>query len=83
MPVEKTENVQSMFITQGRYRYEILAAVTLIPGSDPVPHAGEWETIVTICRTSDNEPPRAQAFPNAPDMARRKMKQEARARSMA
>jgi hypothetical protein len=62
--VEKTEHCKSIFIDQGKNRYEIVAPATLIPRSGPEPHAGEWVARVTIYKTSNDEPSKAQSFHN-------------------
>ena len=66
--MEKTEDCESIFIDQGKYKYKILAATLLIPKNapKPEPHAGEWEAIVTIYRNSNDEPSKAQSFPDCP-----------------
>lgn len=64
--MEKTEDCKSIFIDQGKYTYEIVASAELIPRGEPEPHAGEWEARVTIYRTNNNEPSKAQSFHNVP-----------------
>lgn len=66
--VEKTGDCESIFIDQGEHKYKILAATLLIPNNapKPEPHAGEWEAIVTIYRDSNDEPSKAQSFPDVP-----------------
>ncbi len=57
-----------MIIDKGKYKYKIVAATLLIPSNQPKPepHDGEWEAIVTIYRTSNDEPAKAQSFPHDP-----------------
>jgi len=60
--LEKTEDCKSIFIDQGKYKYKIVAAPVLIPRNEPRLHAGNWEARVTIYRTSNDEPSKAQSF---------------------
>jgi hypothetical protein len=64
----KTDDRESIFICQGKYKYKILAATLLIRSNQPKPepHDGEWKAIVTIYRTSNDEPSKAQPFHNDP-----------------
>ena len=62
--MEKTEDCKSIFIDQGKYKYKIVAPTTLIPRRGPEPHAGEWMARVTIYKTSNDEPAKAQSFHN-------------------
>lgn len=64
--MENTNDRNSIVIDQDNYKYRIVAAAALIPRSRPGPHAGEWETIVTIYRTSNDERPQAQSFHDHP-----------------
>lgn len=66
--LEKIEDCDSIFICEGEYRYEILAATLLVRSNQPKPdpHDGEWEAIVTIYKTSKYDPSKAQSFPDHP-----------------
>lgn len=64
--MEKTKDRNSIFIVEGKDRYKIVAPPTSIPRTDPEAHAGKWEAIVTIYWTSNDKPPKAQSFPEAP-----------------
>lgn len=63
-----TNDLKSIFICQGKYKYEILAATVLVRGNQPAPepHDGEWEAVVTIYGTTDSGPGQAQSFPHHP-----------------
>jgi hypothetical protein len=56
----------SLYIEQDKYTYEVTAGVCLIPGGEQDRHAGQWEAVVTICRTCCSEPDRAVTFPAEP-----------------
>lgn len=62
--MKKTEDCKSIFIDQGKYKYKIVAAAALIPRNEPELHACKWEARVTIYRTSNDEPAKAQSFHN-------------------
>jgi hypothetical protein len=64
----KTDDRESIFICQGKYKYKILAATLLVRSNQPKPepHDDEWKAIVTIYRTSNDEPDKAQSFPDHP-----------------
>ena len=63
-----TDDRNSTFICMGKYKYQILAATVLIRGNQPAPelHDREWEAVVTIYRTTENERGEAQSFPHDP-----------------
>ena len=64
----KTDDRESIFICQGKYKYEILAATLLVRSNQPTPepHDGQWEARVTIYRASIGEPSVTQSFHNYP-----------------
>ena len=64
--MEQTKDHNSIFIVQGDDKYEIVAPPTLIPRNEQEPRAGESVAIVTIFWTSNDKPPKAQSFPEAP-----------------
>ncbi len=64
----QTDDRESIFICHGNYKYKILAATLLVRSNQPQPepHDGEWKAVVTIYRTGNNEPTKAQSFPGQP-----------------
>lgn len=62
----RTKDTNAIFVKIGKYEYKIIAPAVLIPASETHNHAGEWEAIVTIYKSSNDMPTKAQSFPDHP-----------------
>jgi hypothetical protein len=63
------ENTESIFIQHRNHTYKVVAAAAVVPGSEPHPHAGEWEVKVTIYRTSDADTTKSKSLHDVPQYA--------------